>query len=143
MSDPIASAIGGEHARQERAWDERKALEDCVGALQFILAFYNPGQRHLDTEAWKSACASGVAAYRKGATLLGWCQRPIAALNGEVHYDAYALSILKSQDLDASGTPTRRAETTGSVAEGDGGPAPARGRRPMTIGVKIAKQERE
>jgi hypothetical protein len=74
---------------------ERKALEDCVGALQFILAFYDPNQRCLDTEAWKRACAGGVAAYRKGATLLGWCQRPMAARNGEVIYDKAALEILK------------------------------------------------
>ena len=31
-------------------------------ALQFILAFYEPGQRHLDTEAWKRAEAQARAA---------------------------------------------------------------------------------
>jgi hypothetical protein len=94
VSDPIDSAINAEHGRQEAAWNERKALEDCVGALQFILAFYDPNQRHLDTEAWKRACASGVHAYREGATLLGWCQRPVAARNGEVVFDKEALSII-------------------------------------------------
>lgn len=35
-------------------------LEDkLIGALTFIMAFYEPGQRHLDTEAWKVAEASG------------------------------------------------------------------------------------
>lgn len=35
-------------------------LEDAlIGALQFIMAFYEPGQRHLDTEAWKNAEADG------------------------------------------------------------------------------------
>lgn len=29
------------------------------GSLNFILAFYEPGQRYLDTEAWKQAEASG------------------------------------------------------------------------------------
>lgn len=29
------------------------------GSLNFILAFYEPGQRYLDTEAWKHAEASG------------------------------------------------------------------------------------
>jgi hypothetical protein len=64
---------------------EKTALEDCVGALQFILAFYEPGQRTLDTEAWKVACALGVAAYQRGATELGWTQRQMKAVNGEVH----------------------------------------------------------
>lgn len=64
--------------------DERTALEDAVGALQFILAFYEPGQRHLDTEAWKRACASGVDAYNRGAEELEWTYQPLIAENGEV-----------------------------------------------------------
>lgn len=51
-----------------------KVLEDCVGALQFILAFYEPGQTYLDTEAWKNACARGVDAYQRGAAAIGWHQ---------------------------------------------------------------------
>ncbi len=65
---------------------DREALEKCVGALQFILAFYEPGQRYLDTEAWKVACAGGVKAYTDGAMLLGWTFRPMAADNGVVRY---------------------------------------------------------
>lgn len=38
------------------------AAPDLLGALKFILAFYEPGQRHLDTEAWKVAEASARAA---------------------------------------------------------------------------------
>lgn len=34
------------------------AAPELLGALRFILAFYEPGQRHLDTEAWKKAEAS-------------------------------------------------------------------------------------
>jgi hypothetical protein len=34
-------------------------LNDARGALQFILAFYEPGQKYLDTEAWKHAEAGG------------------------------------------------------------------------------------
>ena len=30
-------------------------VKDLEGALRFILAFYEPGQTYLDTEAWKSA----------------------------------------------------------------------------------------
>jgi hypothetical protein len=63
-----------------------EALQDCVGALQFILAFYEPGQQVLDTEAWKVACGRGVAAYIKGATLIGWDYRPCKAVNGTVQY---------------------------------------------------------
>lgn len=38
---------------------------DLVGALRFILAFYEPGQKALDTEAWKHAEAAGRAALAK------------------------------------------------------------------------------
>lgn len=65
----------------------REALTNCVGALQFILSFYEPGQRHLDTEAWKGACASGVRAYMNGAALIDWCIRPMRADNGVVYFD--------------------------------------------------------
>lgn len=65
----------------------RGALTNCVGALQFILSFYEPGQRHLDTEAWKGACASGVRAYMNGAALIDWCIRPMRADNGVVYFD--------------------------------------------------------
>jgi hypothetical protein len=41
------------------------AAPDLYGALNFILAFYEPGQRYLDTEAWKVAEASARAAMRK------------------------------------------------------------------------------
>lgn len=33
-----------------------------VGALRFILAFYEPGQTYLDTNAWKQAEAGARAA---------------------------------------------------------------------------------
>jgi hypothetical protein len=47
-----------------RAVNNHEAL---VGALKFILAFYEPGQRHLDTEAWKVAEA-GARCALKNAT---------------------------------------------------------------------------
>lgn len=80
---PTASAVPASQSGVPNA--ERAALEECVGALQFILAFYEPGQRYLDTEAWKRACAGGVRAYMNGATLIGWTVRPLKADNGEVH----------------------------------------------------------
>lgn len=79
-------AEGSEMTEEEREEVKIfKALEDCVGALQFILAFYEPGQRTLDTWAWKAACARGVAAYLQGAPLVGWEAHPLKAVNGEVH----------------------------------------------------------
>jgi len=43
-----------------QALDETIALtEQMAGALNFILAFYEPGQTHLDTNAWKIAETSG------------------------------------------------------------------------------------
>lgn len=41
------------------------AAPELLAALRFILAFYEPGQRHLDTEAWKVAEASAHAAVAK------------------------------------------------------------------------------
>ena len=41
-------------------------VEELTGALRFILAFYDPGQRHLDTEAWKAAEAGGRRALARG-----------------------------------------------------------------------------
>ena len=45
-----------------------KLASERVGALNFILAFYEPGQRYLDTEAWKCAEAGArrVMAKAKG-----------------------------------------------------------------------------
>jgi hypothetical protein len=40
-----------------------KIIQDCWGALNFILAFYEPGQTYLDTNAWKRAEASGRRAH--------------------------------------------------------------------------------
>lgn len=36
-----------------------RLCQDSWGALNFILAFYEPGQNHLDTNAWKQAEATG------------------------------------------------------------------------------------
>jgi hypothetical protein len=41
------------------------AAPDLLEALRFILAFYEPGQSYLDTEAWKVAEASARAAVTK------------------------------------------------------------------------------
>jgi hypothetical protein len=69
---------------------ERAALEKCVGALQFLLAFYEPHQRHLDTEAWKVACAGAVAAYLEGAAVIDWDAIPYRADNGSISREAKA-----------------------------------------------------
>lgn len=42
---------------------------ELLGALRFILAFYEPGQRHLDTEAWKLAEAGGRRALANAEAL--------------------------------------------------------------------------
>lgn len=41
------------------------AAPDLYSALKFIMAFYEPGQRYLDTNAWKQAEASARAALLK------------------------------------------------------------------------------
>lgn len=44
--------------------DTNKLLRDAWGALNFILAFYEPGQTYLDTNAWKQAEAGGRRAHK-------------------------------------------------------------------------------
>ena len=52
--------------------DDSDLLRDAWGALNFILAFYEPGQRYLDTEAWKRAEAGGHRALDKLSKRLGF-----------------------------------------------------------------------
>lgn len=39
--------------------EAKRLARDAWGALNFILAFYEPGQTYLDTNAWKQAEARG------------------------------------------------------------------------------------
>lgn len=54
----------------EAAETERDIVDQLTGALRFIIAFYEPGQRYLDTEAWKCAEAGGRAALARGEAYL-------------------------------------------------------------------------
>lgn len=45
---------------------QTQLIGELTGALRFILAFYDPNQRHLDTNAWKQAEAGGRQALAKG-----------------------------------------------------------------------------
>lgn len=72
-SQPIPGQEGMEPPRYARSVELANArliaaAPDLLGALKFILAFYEPGQRYLDTNAWKQAEASARAAVAK-ATL--------------------------------------------------------------------------
>lgn len=53
-------------ANPNRIVPERDLVDELTGALRFIIAFYEPGQRHLDTEAWKLAEAGGRRALVRG-----------------------------------------------------------------------------
>lgn len=50
----------------------KETLEELAGAMQFILAFYEPGQTYLDTEAWKQAEAEARVALANAKSVLGW-----------------------------------------------------------------------
>jgi hypothetical protein len=41
--------------------------DDLIGALNFIMAFYEPGQNYLDTNAWKLVEADGRRALERAA----------------------------------------------------------------------------
>lgn len=56
------SALHGAPSGSEPS-GERVLIQQAWGALNFILAFYEPGQRYLDTEAWKQAEAGGKRAH--------------------------------------------------------------------------------
>ncbi|CCV12977.1 hypothetical protein [Mesorhizobium sp. STM 4661] len=49
---------------------DRSLVDELTGALRFIMAFYEPGQRYLDTEAWKHAEAGGRRALARGEAAL-------------------------------------------------------------------------
>ena len=53
-------------ANPNRVIPERDLVEELTGALRFIMAFYEPNQRHLDTNAWKQAEAGGRRALARG-----------------------------------------------------------------------------
>lgn len=48
----------------------RPLVDELTGALRFIMAFYEPGQTYLDTNAWKVAEAGGRNALAKGEAFL-------------------------------------------------------------------------
>lgn len=50
--------------------NERPLIDELTGALRFIMAFYEPSQRYLDTEAWKHAEAGGRRALARGEAAL-------------------------------------------------------------------------
>lgn len=62
---------------------ERELIDELTGALRFIMAFYEPGQTYLDTEAWKVAEAGGRRALAKGEAAIRARAAAIRSLNGE------------------------------------------------------------
>lgn len=47
-------------------------IKQLTGALNFILAFYEPGQTYLDTNAWTQAEAAGRRAFEASKTAGYW-----------------------------------------------------------------------
>lgn len=54
----------------QRACDFEDALRSLAGAMRYVLAFYEPGQTYLDTNAWKLAEAEARAAYADAMRIL-------------------------------------------------------------------------
>ena len=54
---------------------DEQIIEKMTGALQFVLAFYEPGQTYPDTEAWKRAQRGAEEAFILGASRLSWTRR--------------------------------------------------------------------
>lgn len=52
--------------------DDEALIKQMTGALNFIMAFYDPGQRYLDTNAWTQAEAAGRRALAAGKARVKW-----------------------------------------------------------------------
>lgn len=50
---------------ESKVTQQAEMITELRGALRFILAFYEPGQKYLDTNAWIQAEASGRRALAK------------------------------------------------------------------------------
>ena len=48
----------------------REALASLTSAMRFVLAFYEPGQWYLDTEAWENAEAGARRAFAEAEAAL-------------------------------------------------------------------------
>lgn len=70
----LLDALEGKTEENKRAL---KLMGEAWGSLNFILAFYEPRQTYLDTNAWKQAEAS---ARRSHAALRAWLDEPAHAV---------------------------------------------------------------
>lgn len=55
---------------------DREVLQNLANAMRFVLAFYEPGQRTLDTNAWKSAEAGARHALKDADAILSLPVQP-------------------------------------------------------------------
>jgi hypothetical protein len=75
-------------------------LQEAWGALNFILAFYEPDQRYLDTNAWKQAEAGGRRVHAKLRAYLD-------AATSEAAHGTARHNNQSSTDLSGSSDPVR------------------------------------
>ena len=61
--DDVRTLLASHASLEERRKDWLVLAQQAWGALNFILAFYEPGQNYLDTNAWKQAEARGRRAH--------------------------------------------------------------------------------
>lgn len=100
----------------------RDALEDLTGAMRFVLAFYEPGQRYLDTNAWKQAEAGARAAFKKAEqTLTAPAQ---GAVNPAAQFVMWCLmeGCWQGDDVDG-GAAQDKAEALGLIVQTQYDPA--------------------
>lgn len=74
--------------------DEKKGLSEgdilaaeLLNSLSGILAFYEPGQRYLDTVAWEHTHARAVHTYNKAIDFTGSERRKIRSDKGQTIYE--------------------------------------------------------
>jgi len=66
---------------------DKQLIEDMAGSLNFVLAFYEPGQQYLDTNAWTQALHSAVNSFNAANEYLGNPWRKLKADNGVIRYE--------------------------------------------------------
>jgi hypothetical protein len=87
---------------------DEELLRDSWGSLNFILAFYVPGQTYLDTEAWKRCEANARRVHAELSRRLGIREgdpnQPFQVLQGQELEDVISDGIQDSIDMDWTST---------------------------------------
>lgn len=95
----------------------RNALQKLTGAMCFVLAFYEPGQTYLDTNAWKNAEAGARAAFATAESLLATSPARDAAEGWDDHNPVRSTLRKLEKDLRGCVEALGEGDDLGAVLE--------------------------